>query len=147
MKVKQIYRLISKDTKEKYCFIGATINMTQVCRRVQYAIEEPTNTLYNSDIFKYIRSNGGRDEWIIEEIPENKNGDFIHFLTRYKVGEYENMEEESDSSINRKYIAMRYRKNEKYLCECGREVNRVSFMVMGGTCLPLAPSAIKMLLN
>ncbi len=126
MKVKQIYRLMSKDPKEEYCFIGATVNISQAIIRIERAIEEPTSKSYNNDIFEYIRSHGGKDGWIFEEIPRNENGDSVHFLNRYEVGEYENMKEESKKSINRRAIALRYRKNERYLCECGREINKVA---------------------
>ena len=126
MKVKQIYRLKSKDPKEEYCFIGATVDIPQAITRIHRAIEERTSKLYYNDIFVYIRSHGGKDLWVFEEIPENKNGDSIHFLNRYRVGEYENMKEESEKSINRRAFALRYRKNERYICECGREINKVA---------------------
>ena len=126
MKSKKIYRLRSKDENEEFCFIGATVNIDNAKQRCYDAITNTTCKLSKNDIYTYIRENGNKDIWIFEEIPINQNGDNVRQITQYKIGEYENMTEESVRSINRRCYQKVYYKREKYECVCGIVLNKTA---------------------
>lgn len=124
MKTKNMYRLRSKDTNEKFCFIGSTVNIQDAYKRYNDAMTNASSKLAHNSIFTYIKENGGSDLWMFEQIPKNENGDIVHQLTKYEVNEYENMTEESQRSIARRCYQHIYRKQEKYECICGVILNK-----------------------
>ena len=119
-KPRKIYRYSSKDENEIYCFIGSTSDLKRIKLIFEKSINSVSLTIANSEIYEYIRNNGGLDTWVFEEIPINEHGDDLRKLRRYKVGEYENMTEESKMSKDRREFREIYNNRKSYKCECGK---------------------------
>lgn len=67
-----IYKLIKKDAEnDDMVYIGSTGNTDKRWYKHQYNCNKPKNTHYHIKVYKYIRENGGIDEWemvILDEI-------------------------------------------------------------------------------
>ena len=67
----QIYKLIKKDaTNDDMVYIGSTKDIDDRIRRHKNSCNNPNGRDYNLKIYKYIRDNGGWDEWTYEIIDE-----------------------------------------------------------------------------
>ena len=63
-----IYRIVCRDPEIKECYVGSTTNLTK--RRYQHKslCNNVNNKGYNFYIYRFIRENGGFNNWEIIEI-------------------------------------------------------------------------------
>lgn len=122
-----IYKIVCKDESIIDCYIGSTKNFIK--RKIQHKNSYNTNNQNsNCNIYKFIRNNGGFDNFNFEIIEtlicENKNEALIR--ERYWI---ENLK----SNINSRSSYKRFNnnhskdwriKNGKYNCECGLILSR-----------------------
>ena len=75
-----IYKICSINTEIKDIYVGSTTNFT---KRKQLHKARCNNTnIYNSNVYKFIRKNGGWDAWCMIEIEKYTATDKRHLETR-----------------------------------------------------------------
>ena len=66
-----IYKLIHKDaTNDDMIYIGSCDDISQRVSKHKYCCNTPNNCKYNYKVYKYIRENGGWENWKYEIIDE-----------------------------------------------------------------------------
>ena len=82
-----IYKLVCKDSDVKDIYVGSTVNFKSRCRQHKYTCNTILNKDYNTKVYKYIRENGGWENWKMVKICDVKpcldNYDKIHAEQKY----------------------------------------------------------------
>jgi group I intron endonuclease len=126
-----IYKIICKDENIKDCYIGSTKNFHR--RKLEHKNSYNTiNQNSNCNVYKFIRDNGGWDNFIFDIVEtlicENKNDALIR--ERYWV-------ENLDAKINSKSPYKRYDENHsktwrlktgKITCDCGLILSKTNLL-------------------
>jgi len=63
-----VYRIVSRDTSIKDCYVGSTTNLENRRRGHKCCCTNPDNKNYNFPVYVFIRENGGWDAWQIVQI-------------------------------------------------------------------------------
>ena len=63
-----IYKIRCKSLEVPECYIGRTIDVTSRLRTHKSNCYSQTKASYNYKVYKFIRENGGFENWILEEI-------------------------------------------------------------------------------
>ena len=69
-----IYKICCKDTNITDCYIGSTTNFTKRKNGHKSSCINENNKLYNLNVYKFIRDNGGWDNWdmvLVEKVNVN----------------------------------------------------------------------------
>jgi hypothetical protein len=75
-----IYKIISKDESDNNIYIGSTNNFERRKEQHEKAVDNKNNIQYWSLLYRYIRNNGGWDNFIMEKIIECNVSDRISGL-------------------------------------------------------------------
>jgi len=75
-----IYKIISKDENDINIYIGSTNNFERRKEQHEKAVDNKNNIQYWSLLYRYIRNNGGWDNFIMEKIIECNVSDRISGL-------------------------------------------------------------------
>jgi hypothetical protein len=80
-KTSQIYKIFCKDENIQDIYIGSSINLHKRIILHKYHTNNSTSKSYNFKVYKFIRDNGGWDNWCVEIIEtiiiENKKQSLI----------------------------------------------------------------------
>ena len=71
------YRIVSKDPNITDCYIGSTSNLTKRKCKHKHSCNNENSKGYDYNVYKFIRENGGWDNWDLIEI-EKKSCDDIN---------------------------------------------------------------------
>ena len=63
-----IYKIVCKDINNKDCYVGHTTCFTKRKYRHKYCCNNPNDKGYNLYVYKFIRENGGWDNWEMVEV-------------------------------------------------------------------------------
>jgi hypothetical protein len=63
-----LYKIVSNDLEIKDCYIGHTTNFVKRKYSHKFNCNNPNCKEYNSNVYKFIRDNGGWDNWSMIEI-------------------------------------------------------------------------------
>jgi hypothetical protein len=63
-----IYKIYCRDIEIKECYVGSTEEYDKRCRGHKTHCNNTNDGSYNLKVYKYIRANGGWDNFIIEQI-------------------------------------------------------------------------------
>jgi len=63
-----IYKIVCKDESITDCYVGHTTNFSQRCKEHRDTCNTPTKTKHHLKVYKFIRLNGGWDNWEMVEI-------------------------------------------------------------------------------
>ena len=102
-----IYKIVCKDLEIKDCYVGHTVNFTK--RKSQHKSDcNNQNKKYNSNVYKFIRQNGGWDNWDMIQIKKYPCND-----KREAEAEERKIYEELNSNLNtnRPFITNDEKKN------------------------------------
>lgn len=126
-----IYKIFCKDENIKDCYIGSTTNLNRRWIEHKSVCNNKKVKEYNYKLYKFIRENGGINNFNIVEIEKikcNKKNSFIK--ERYWVEELKsNLNSEIPSRTKKEYDKIYYENNkekffEKVKCECGCEISK-----------------------
>ena len=93
-----IYKLVCNDLNIKDLYVGHTTNFTKRKNRHKYSCTKEHNRDYNYNVYQYIRSNGGWDNWSMIEIEKFPCNDTNEALKRERYW-YETL----NANLNNKY--------------------------------------------
>lgn len=74
-----IYQIYCKDSEIKDCYVGSTENFNKRCITHNSSCHNENADNYNLKVYKFIRANGGMENWSIEPIIESEED------TRYEA--------------------------------------------------------------
>lgn len=135
-----IYKIVSNNPDILDCYVGSTTNFNKRKASHKALHNNPNSTKYNFPIYKYIRDNGGWDNFdmiLIENYPcDNQNELHArerHFIENLKANlnrviptrtpkEYREGHREEKKEINKKY--QEYRDDSIIECECGTQFRK-----------------------
>ena len=81
-----IYKLVHKDDlNDEYIYTGHTTEMTKRKNKHKSDCTNPNSNNYNQKKYKYIRENGGWDEWLMIEIEKYPCKDKPEAVARERV--------------------------------------------------------------
>ena len=63
-----IYKISCQDSEIKECYVGSTEDFSQRCRTHKSRCNNTNDAKHNYKLYKYVRANGGFDNFIIEQI-------------------------------------------------------------------------------
>lgn len=125
-----VYKLCCDDVKEFY--IGSSENFIERKRRHKSNCNNPNSTEYNYKVYKYIRENGGYENWKYETIEEkefeNKNVLKIreqHYIDLFKPSL--NMVNAIENEEQRKQKQNQYDQKQRAIkinCPCGGKTDK-----------------------
>lgn len=80
-----IYKIVCNDPTIKDVYVGSTININKRIILHKSECTNPNTTGYNSPVYKFIRSNGGWENWrlIIIELFECDNNNDLRLREKY----------------------------------------------------------------
>jgi hypothetical protein len=122
--ISTIYQIYCKDKNITEVYVGSTENFQQRCRKHNTSCHNENSVNHNYKVYKFIRANGGMENWNIEPIIESEED------TRYdaEVHYFKIYNSKLNSRFprrNRKeyYLdnieQIKERKCKKNQCECG----------------------------
>lgn len=126
-----IYKICSKDITIKDIYVGSTTNFISRKREHKKNCNKETSKEYNNYKYKFIRDNGGWDNWemiLVEKYPCNSNlearkreKEICEQLTATlnKQSPYTDQKEYSKKYYEEKKYKKTPYYNTKILCECG----------------------------
>ena len=136
-KIACIYKIKHKlDCKDEKIYIGSTCNLNNRKRTHKHSCNNETDRNYNSNIYKYMRDNGGYDnfEFTILRVCEGEDKADRHELEQSFINVYEpnlntinakgvDIEKKKEwVEVNKEKIKERLK--EKIECECGSIVSQ-----------------------
>ena len=77
-----IYKLCSKNDKIKDCYVGSTKNLKMRIRKHKHCCNNTFSDMYNRKVYRFIRDNGGWDNWKFEEL---ESGNCEDKLSKLKI--------------------------------------------------------------
>lgn len=108
MKVGFVYKLCSRDVSVKKIYVGITTNLRNRKYYHNVACNTIKNKNYNLPVYKYIRENGGFQNWDIIQLER------VEYNTRSELNSRERYYIELlNAELNNKSIV------DKFMCECG----------------------------
>ena len=114
-----IYKLIKKDaTNDDMVYIGSTNNITIRFQGHKDKCNNPKSTKYNTKVYKYIRENGGINEWelvILDEL-------YVYYDKCKKRYNYESKFINAYDAINKLNS-----QNEYGLCYTEKKVSNINY--------------------
>lgn len=139
-----IYKIYCRNSEIKECYVGSTEDFTQRCSAHKSDCNNEHSKAYNLKLYKYIRANGGFDNFIIEAIidcDENTRYDCeLYYFKLFKATLNSRFPKRSKTQYhidNRNHIIQylkQYRINNKQTisekakikieCECGSVVRK-----------------------
>ena len=83
----KIYKICCKDVDVTDCYVGSTTNMTRRKSTHKCACNNENDEKYNFNVYRFIRDNGGWQNWdmiVVEDFPcDSKNQ--LHTRERYHM--------------------------------------------------------------
>jgi hypothetical protein len=130
-----IYKIISNNPDITECYVGHTTKFIQRKRKHKECCNNEKSKSYNYNVYKFIRENGGWDNWTMVEIEEYPCADMNEACSRERYW-YENLNAKLNKNVpNRKWeeYSLEYRtinkevinayKSQKSICECGCSIS------------------------
>ena len=119
-----IYKISCRDIKITECYVGSTEDYTQRCRGHKSACNNTNDKDHNLKVYKYIRANGGFENFIIDQIIdceiEDRYDAELYYFKLFKATLNTKFPKRSRTEWyidNRKQI--REQQNQAHNCECG----------------------------
>ena len=137
-----IYKIVCNDLNIIECYVGHTTNFVKRKNRHKHSCNTETNNSHNYKIYKFIRENGGWDNWSMIEIEKYPCNDINEAIAKERYW-YEQL----DAKLNTDYPAkskkewtqenyetikvyqkeyretnkeqIKAKKNQKFNCPCG----------------------------
>jgi len=143
-----VYSICCNDINIKDCYVGSTTNLIKRKRHHKDDCNNENSKAYNINVYKFIRDNGGWDNWVvvlIESYPECKSKKELHKFERYHMElleatlnsripgrtlkEWRNNNSEKNKEYDKEYRRnnaekIKERKKEKIECEFCHSVVR-----------------------
>jgi len=130
-----IYKIYCKNSEITEVYIGSTENFEKRCKSHNSFCNNENAHNYNYKVYKFIRANGGMDNWIIEEIiqceEDTRYDAEVHYFNTHnsKLNSYyprrtrkeyylDNIEQFKEYYLDNKE-KITERKNKKFQCGCG----------------------------
>lgn len=137
-----IYTISCKDLAINNVYVGSTSNFYNRKCNHKHHCNNPNSDKYNFNIYKYIRENGGWDNWDVIEIEKIKCNSKLEAIQRERYWyerlnaklntnkpnrthkEYYHDNSEKYCKLTQEYYRnhkeqINNRRNEKFTCECG----------------------------
>ena len=123
-----IYKLCCNDVGVKEIYVGSTCNFDRRKQEHKKCCKYPSNTKkYNLPVYKYIRSNGGFENWsmiLIESVSCDTKKELHAIERKYVEGLNASLNCAVPTRTTAEYRAenkdkIKQRNNEKFTCECG----------------------------
>ena len=137
----KIYKLFCKDPNVKDVYIGSTKDIKDRVKKHEYNCNKENGKKYHYNVYKFIRDNGGFDNWDVEELEEcdednrfQKERYYIEKLettnlnsnipyreqNEYSRLYYKNNKEKENNRCKRYYQEVtKARKSKEIICFCG----------------------------
>jgi hypothetical protein len=103
------YKIFCKDKKIKHCYIGSSSNIKQRMYLHKSRCNNEQSEFYNLKLYKFIRDNGGWDNFDYEIIEVNKNKLNV-IIEQYFINEISN---DLKLNTNNCYLSKKYIKDQK----------------------------------
>ena len=124
-----IYKIYCRDSEIKECYVGSTENFHKRCVKHKTSCNNTNDDSHNLKVYKFIRANGGMDNFIIEEIIdcdlEDKYDAELYYFKLFKAKLNSHFPKRSlkEWYIDNKEQLLEQRKI-KIECECGSVVRK-----------------------
>ena len=80
-----VYKIASVSRDVVKCYIGSTTNIIKRTRVHKYNATNETAPLYNKPLYKYIRENGGWDNFRVEKLEILSNATLLHQIELFYI--------------------------------------------------------------
>ena len=133
-----IYAIVCKDKKVKDCYVGSTTNFDIRKARHRSACDNPNAIKYTYKVYKFIRSNGGMENFkfkILEEPDVTTNRQLHdrerHYIDKLKPTLNKQVPNRTKKEFDKQYYIINRdrileRKKQKVMCCCGRSYIKVN---------------------
>ena len=117
-----VYKICCNDINIKDCYVGSTTNLNKRKRRHKSGCNNENSKDYNYNVYKFIRDNGGWDNWtvvLMESYSECKSKEELLRFERYHMEKLETTLNSQVPGRTKKEYDKEYKKNKcKEKIEC-----------------------------